>query len=83
MICEAKRIYDTKIWRAKANIRVDNEKLAIETLNLLIGLDKNEKSLSDLQRERANTAMAMDYEKTDTIQKVKDKVIDIYYIMQC
>ena len=67
---KASLIYDTKIWRAKANIRLDNEKLAIETLNLLIELDENEKSLSDSQRERAHTAMAMAYEKTDTIQKV-------------
>ncbi|CAM1361796.1 type IX secretion system periplasmic lipoprotein PorW/SprE [Tenacibaculum xiamenense] len=67
---KASLIYDTKIWRAKANIRLDNEKLAIETLNLLIELDKNEKSLTDTQRERAHTAMAMAYEKTDTIQKV-------------
>ncbi|MFV0247577.1 MAG: tetratricopeptide repeat protein [Tenacibaculum sp.] len=67
---KASLIYDTKIWRAKANIRLDNEKLAIETLNLLIELDKNEKNLSNLQRERAYTAMAMAYEKTDTIQKV-------------
>lgn len=67
---KANLIYDTKIWRAKANIRLDNEKFAIESLKLLIDLDKNEKTLTDLQREQAHTAMAMAYEKTDTIQKV-------------
>lgn len=67
---KADLIYDTKIWRAKANIRLDNETLAIETLDLLLKLDKNEENLSDLQRERAHTAMAMAYEKTDTINKV-------------
>ena len=67
---KANLIYDTKIWRAKANIRLDNEKFAIESLKLLIELDKNEKTLTDLQREQAHTAMAMAYEKTDTIQKV-------------
>ncbi|CAL2113754.1 tetratricopeptide repeat protein [Tenacibaculum sp. 190130A14a] len=69
---KANLIYETKIWRAKANIRLDNEKFAIESLKLLIDLDKNEKTLSDLQREQAHTAMAMAYEKTDTIQKVID-----------
>ena len=67
---KASLIYDTKIWRAKANIRLENEKLALESLKLLIELDKNEKNLTDLQREQAHTAMAMAYEKTDTIQKV-------------
>ena len=67
---KASLIYDTKIWRAKANIRLDNEKLAIETLNLLVNLDNNEKKLTAIQRERAHTAMAMAYEKADSIQKV-------------
>ncbi len=67
---KASLIYDTKIWRAKANLRLDNEELALETLNLLLELDENEETLTDLQRERAHTAMAMAYEKTDTIQRV-------------
>ncbi|OSY88869.1 hypothetical protein WH52_04185 [Tenacibaculum holothuriorum] len=67
---KANLIYDTKIWRAKTNVRLDNEKLAIESMKLLLELDKNEKTLTDLQREKAHTALAMAYEKTDTIQKV-------------
>ncbi len=67
---KANLIYDTKVWRAKSNVRLDNERLAIETLELLIELDKNEKNLTDVQRQSAYTAMAMAYEKTDTIQKV-------------
>ncbi|AUC16787.1 hypothetical protein BTO06_17275 [Tenacibaculum sp. SZ-18] len=69
---KASLIYDTKVWRAKANIRLENEKLAIESLKLLIELDKNEKNLTPFQRQEAYTAMAMAYEKTDTIQKVID-----------
>ena len=69
---KASLIYDTKVWRAKANIRLENEKLAIESLKLLIELDKNEKNLTPVQRQQAYTAMAMAYEKTDTIQKVID-----------
>ncbi len=67
---KANLIYETKIWRAKANIRIENENLAIESLKLLLEVDKNEKSLTDLQREEAYTALAMAYEKTDSIQKV-------------
>lgn len=69
---KASLIYDTKVWRAKANIRLENEKLAIESLKLLIELDKNEKNLTPVQRQQAYTSMAMAYEKTDTIQKVID-----------
>lgn len=69
---KAALIYDTKVWRAKSNIRLENEKLAIESLKLLIELDKNEKKLTPVQRQQAYTAMAMAYEKTDTIQKVID-----------
>lgn len=71
---KADLIYDTKVWRAKSNIRLENEKLAIESLNLLIELDKNEKNLTPVQRQTAYTAMAMAYEKTDTIQKVIDNL---------
>ena len=67
---KAELIYDTKIWRAKANIRLENEEFAIESLKLLISLDTNEKTLTDEQRESAHTALAMAYEKTDSIQKV-------------
>ena len=71
---KASLIYDTKVWRAKSNIRLENEKLAIESLKLLIELDRNEKNLTPLQRQQAYTAMAMAYEKTDTIQKVIDNL---------
>ena len=67
---KANLIYDTKVWRAKSNIRLENEKLAIESLKLLIELDKNEKNLTNVQRQSAYTALAMAYEKTDTIQSV-------------
>ncbi|WP_428741629.1 tetratricopeptide repeat protein [Tenacibaculum sp.] len=64
--------YKTKIWRAKTNIRLDNEKRAIETLRLLLDvLDKTEE-IDKPTKEQAYTAMAMAYEKTDTIQKVVD-----------
>ncbi|TDQ28563.1 type IX secretion system periplasmic lipoprotein PorW/SprE [Tenacibaculum caenipelagi] len=64
--------YETKIWRAKTNIRLDNEKRAIETLRLLLDvLDETEK-INKSTKEHAYTAMAMAYEKTDTIQKVVD-----------
>ncbi|CAM1369826.1 Protein involved in gliding motility SprE [Tenacibaculum sediminilitoris] len=64
--------YETKIWRAKTNIRLGNEKRAIETLRLLLDvLDETEK-IDKSVKEQAYTAMAMAYEKTDTIQRVVD-----------
>ncbi len=71
---KADLIYDTKVWRAKANVRLENEKLAIETLKLLVDLDKNEEDLTGVQLQSAHTALAMAYEKTDTIQKVIDNL---------
>ncbi|WP_442264719.1 tetratricopeptide repeat protein [Tenacibaculum sp. ZS6-P6] len=71
---KADLIYDTKVWRAKANVRLENEKLAIETLKLLVDLDKNEEDLTGVQLQAAHTALAMAYEKTDTIQKVIDNL---------
>jgi tetratricopeptide (TPR) repeat protein len=66
----ASLINETKIWRAKTNIRLDNEKLAIESLKFLLEVEENEEELPDVIREQAHTAMAMAYQKTDTIQKV-------------
>lgn len=64
--------YETRIWRAKTNIRLGNEKRAIQTLQLLLDvLDENEK-INKSTKEQAYTAMAMAYEQTDTIQKVVD-----------
>ncbi len=65
---KASLINETKIWRAKAHIRIDNEALAIETLELLL----NKPEISDLIREEANTALAMAYTKKDSVQKVKE-----------
>ncbi len=69
---EASLINETKIWRAKTNIRLENEKLAIESLKLLLEIQENEEELSDKIKEEVHTAMAMAYAKTDTIQKVID-----------
>ncbi|CAM1334279.1 Protein involved in gliding motility SprE [Tenacibaculum aestuariivivum] len=66
----ASLINETKVWRAKTNIRLDNEKLAIESLRFLLEVEENEEELPDAIREQAHTAMAMAYQKTDTIQKV-------------
>tara|TARA_R110001632_G_scaffold140060_1_gene255951 strand:+ start:57082 stop:59292 length:2211 start_codon:yes stop_codon:yes gene_type:complete len=64
---KASLINETKIWRAKAHIRIGNEELAIETLEILL----RQPDLSDLTREEANTALAMAYTEMDSIHKVK------------
>ena len=64
---DASLINETKIWRAKANLRNDNEELAIETLKLLL---TKEKELPDNIKESAHTALAMAYVKSDSIQRV-------------
>jgi hypothetical protein len=58
-------IDETRIWRAKTNIRLDNDKFAIETLKIVL---KN-KTLEARIKEEAHTALAMAYVKTDSIQR--------------
>ncbi len=72
----ANLINETKIWRAKANIRIDNEELAIESLKLLLEIRKGqEENLPEEIKEQAHTALAMAYVKTDSIEKVKEHLI--------
>lgn len=72
----ANLIAETKIWRAKANTRIDNEKRAIETLKLLLVVkDTLEVSFSDEIKEQGNTALAMAYVASDSIQKAKKHLI--------
>jgi tetratricopeptide (TPR) repeat protein len=58
-------INETRIWRAKTNIRLNNDKFAIETLKIVL----KAKDLEDRIKEEAHTALAMAYVKTDSIQK--------------
>ena len=72
----ASLINETKIWRAKTNIRLDNEEFAIETLNLLLKVkDTLETDLPEDIKEAGYTALAMAYVKTDSIQKAKKFLI--------
>lgn len=64
---DASLINETKIWRAKAHIRIENEELAIETLQILL----RKPDLPDFIREDANTALAMAYSKADTTELVR------------
>jgi tetratricopeptide (TPR) repeat protein len=61
----ANLIAETRIWRAKTNIRLENNKFAIETLKLVLASD----DLEDRIKEEAHTALAMAYVKTDSIQQ--------------
>jgi hypothetical protein len=72
----ANLINETKIWRAKTNIRLDNEEFAVETLNLLLKVkDTLEVDLPEQIKEAGYTALAMAYVKTDSIQKAKNFLI--------
>ena len=65
-------IAETKIWRAKANIRIDNEETAIESMKLLLVVrDTLEANLPDEIKEQGHTALAMAYIKSDSLQKAK------------
>ncbi len=61
--------YQTRVWRAKANTRLGNEDLAIETMNLLLEVRDVTETIPKPMVEEAYTAMAMAYSQTDTIQK--------------
>ena len=72
----ASLINETKIWRAKTNIRLDNEEFAIESLKLLLHVkDTLEVNLPEEIKEQGYTALAMAYVKADSIQKVKKYLI--------
>ena len=68
----ANLIAETKIWRAKSNIRLDNEETAIESMKLLLVIrDTLEVDLPNRIKEQAHTAMAMAYIKSDSLQNAK------------
>ena len=57
---------ETRIWKAKTHVRLQNEELAISTLDLVL----KSMDLSDAEYEEAHTAMAMAYTLTDSTQQV-------------
>ena len=59
---------ETKIWKAKAHVRLQNEKLAIETLRSVL----RNVSLTDEEYEKAHTALAMAYTQIDSTHLVVD-----------
>ena len=61
---------ETKIWKAKTDIRLQNESLAIETLNSII---RSESMTAELL-EKAHTAMAMAYVQLDSTQQAIDQL---------
>ena len=67
---KANLINETKIWRSKANIRIDNPELAIETLNIMV----RNPELSDEIKEAAHTALAMAHMKMDSLHLVKEQL---------
>lgn len=62
--------YETRVWRAKANIRLGSEKTAIESIKLLLKILDDKEAIPPAIEEQAHTTMAMAYSETDTIQKV-------------
>ena len=69
--------YDTKIWKSKTDIRLQNEKLAIETLDNMV----KGGNLSEGLTEKAYTALAMAYRQLDSLQQTIDnlKLATYYY----
>ena len=72
----ANLINETKIWRAKANIRNDNEEFAIESLKLLLQIkDSEEADLPQKIKEEGYTTLAMAYVQSDSLQKAKESLM--------
>lgn len=68
----ASLINETKIWRAKANVRIDNEEFAIESMELLLQVkNSKEVDLPPKIKEQGYTTLAMAYVKSDSLQKAK------------
>ena len=68
---------ETKIWKAKTDIRLQNEALAIETLKSII----RSETISEELLEQAHTAFAMAYVQLDSTQQAIDhlKYATYYY----
>lgn len=63
---DANLFNETRIWKAKTHVRLQNEELAIETLDLVL---KN-LELTEENYEQAHTTMAMTYTQIDSTQLV-------------
>ncbi|MDZ7613436.1 MAG: hypothetical protein U5K51_06740 [Flavobacteriaceae bacterium] len=61
---------ETKIWKAKTDIRLQNETLAIETLNSIV----RSEAISEELLEKAHTALAMAYVQLDSTQLAIDNL---------
>ncbi len=68
---------ETKIWKAKAHVRLQNEKLAIETLRSVL----RSIEVSDEEFEKAHTAMAMAYTQLDSTHLVIDHLKKATYFL--
>ena len=68
---------ETKIWKAKAHVRLQNEKLAIETLRSVL----RSIEISDEEFEKAHTAMAMAYTQLDSTHLVIDHLKKATYFL--
>ena len=68
----ANLINETKIWKAKANLKIGNEDFAVESMRLLLQVkDTMEADASKKIKEHGYTALAMAYVKSDSIQNAK------------
>ncbi len=67
--------YETKIWKAKTHIRLQNEELAIETLKTI----SRNVDLPDETLEKAHTSLAMAYTQLDSTQQVIDNLKNASY----
>ncbi|MCP4882968.1 MAG: tetratricopeptide repeat protein [Flavobacteriales bacterium] len=68
---------ETKIWKAKAHTRLQNEKLAIETLRSVL----RSVELTDEEFEKAHTAMAIAYTQLDSTHLVIDHLKKATYFL--
>jgi tetratricopeptide (TPR) repeat protein len=67
---KANLIYETRIWQAKTQIRLQNELYALEDLNKLLYKD-----VSANIRQEAYTAIAMAFNQIDSTEQVKKYLI--------
>lgn len=64
---EANLIYETRIWQAKTQIRLQNELLAVDDLNKLVLYNDVPPNIA----QEAHTAMAMAFNQIDSTEQVK------------
>lgn len=67
---EASLIKDAIVWRAKTNVRLENEEVALEALQEILQAEKTQKKIEKAIVEEAHMISAMAWNQLDSVERV-------------